>query len=83
MAILNSPQLTEIRVEVSAEIPVNYQKSLANNAIQAIEDWFTSAPVQASLSSAIDAATTPTILSNAQKRSFVKFWLKQRFNRGN
>lgn len=63
------------------ECPVTKQTLRAT--IQAIEDVFVSAAVQNALNNAINAATSPIVLRAAQKKALVKFWLKNRFDRGN
>lgn len=60
-----------------------WRRQAVNAAIQAIEDVFTSAQVQSALSNAIDNAITPATMTAAEKRLLVKWYLKNRFDRGN
>lgn len=83
MAILTSEQLTELRNDCERDQPVRYVKAQANAAFQAIENVFISAAMQNALSNAIDTATAPLVLTPAEKRIFVKHWLRQRAQRGN
>lgn len=81
MAVLTAEQFAEIRKQVSGEeTTITYVKNDVNDAIQAIEDWWEAN--QASLSSAIDTATSVSF-TNTQKKRIAKFWLRQRFQRGN
>lgn len=80
MAILTAEQLAQIRRECANEITVDYTKATINAAVQAVEDWWIAN--QAALSTAINVATSPVVLSVAQKRAIGKFWLKQKFERG-
>jgi len=84
MAVLTSEDLQGLRsnllVELSRTLTV---KERINAAFQAIEDTFSSAGVQQAFSTAIDTALSPEIVTNAQKRQLIKFWLRNRFDRGN
>jgi hypothetical protein len=84
MALLTSDQLAALRRQCArGEIPVNYTKAQINAALQAIEDTFESAALQNAISNAINTATSPLVLTAAQKRVLVKHWLASRFERGN
>jgi len=81
MAILTTEQLAEVRRKVSSEEDlITYTKNDINDALQAIEDWWEAN--QAGLSSAIDTGTIFSF-TNSQKKKIAKFWLQQRFSRGN
>ena len=81
MATLAAPDLTQLRQNVSGDIAgIAWTKAQLNAAMQAIEDVFVSAQVQNALSTAIDGALTANA---AQKRSLVKWYLRNRFDRGN
>jgi hypothetical protein len=81
MAILTGDQLAELRRGIAGEaVSVNWSKSTANAATQAIEDWYEAQ--RASLGAQIDSATSPFVFTNSQKKSLGKFWLKQKFGRG-
>ena len=81
MAVLNATQLAEGRRQVAAKLaadgtPINFTKSAVNAAFQATEDWFNAST--AALVTAINAATTPTVLSGAQKTAVIAVWAKGR-----
>lgn len=71
MAILSAAELQQIRNFVASEpgIAVNYTKPILNAAAQAVEDLLTNN--SGAISNAIDAATTPTVLTAAQKKAVV------------
>ena len=83
MALLTSEQSTELRQNCSRDLSWPLVRETANAALQAIENVFVSAAVQNALSNAIDAATSPIVLTIAEKRTLVKHWLRQRADRGN
>ena len=84
MAALTDAQLTELRRLFAEDgVPINVVKATVNAALQAVEDWFSLVATQTAVSNAINTATSPAVLSNAQKRALVKFWLRQRMERGN
>lgn len=83
MAILTPVQLDELRQNYSIDFSWKLVREDANDIFQAIEDVFTSPAVQNALSNAIDNATIPIVLTANEKRSLVKFWLRQRAERGN
>lgn len=81
MAVLSSSQLDRARQEIASESDVvTWRKEHVNNAMQAIEDWWEAN--QASLSAAIDAASSPVSFTVQQKRRIAKQWLHSRFNVG-
>lgn len=80
MATIPTNDLDQLRhvLEKYAEqegYSVNYVKSVANAAFQAIETWFSAGAQQSAISTAINAATSPVTLSNAQKKIIGKAWL--------
>jgi len=82
MAILSAQERAELRQKVAAKLStVGYTKPQVNAALQGIEDWFEAN--RASLSTAINAATTPLgyTFSAAEKKLLVAFWLLQKFGR--
>lgn len=83
MAILTDQQLAFLRRRIAPEVPVDFVKDTVNDALQAVENWFTDSAVQSALNSAINTATSPVTLTIAQKRAVVKYWLISRFDRGN
>lgn len=79
MATLSAGQLTECRQGISKEgVPVNYSKTQANLALQAIEDWFEAN--KASVSSAINAATSPFVFTTAQKKKLFAYWALKKYD---
>lgn len=60
-----------------------HPKSVWNAAYQAIEDWWELNATKQAISAAIDAATAPVVLTNAEKRKVGKFWLRDKAERGN
>lgn len=84
MAILTAQQLAEIRQAFVNEFGVaNQTKPVFNAAIQAIEDVFVSATLQNAIGNAINTATSPVVLTAEQKRLLVRWWLYNRYLRGN
>ena len=81
MAVLTVVQKGEISKAVAQKgtTVVSYTKPVAFAAIQAIEDWFETN--RTNLSTAINIATAPTVLTIAHKSAFVKFWFQQKFER--
>lgn len=81
MAILTPEELAGLRRVCAAEMPViNYTKARANAAIQAIEDWFEAN--RTAIVPTIDTATAPFTFTPAQKFVLMKYWLRQKFERG-
>lgn len=66
MATLSVSELQSARNATALIGTVNYTKAVFNAATQAVETFLTSNA--AAISSAIDTATSPTVLSNAQKK---------------
>lgn len=86
MATLDTDELTRIRRGMAKlwdtmDGGINYSKTEINPGPQAVEDWWEKAATKASLSADIDAATSPFVLTNAQKKKMVKFWLKEKSRR--
>lgn len=80
MAQLTADELAAIRRECAAfGLTVNYTKAQINAAIQAIEDWFEAN--RAGISTAINAATTPLVLTAQQKKIIGAFWLLYKFGK--
>ncbi len=81
MSILTQDHLLFVRQQAAHDMPaVNYTKPQINAAAQAVEDWFE--VNRPALSTAIDLATSPLVLTNAQKKQLVKWWFMLKFNRG-
>lgn len=80
MATIPSNDLTNLRhvlekYAVQEGYSIDYVKSVANTAFQAIENWFVLAATQAAVSAAINTATSPVVLTAAQKKIVGKAWL--------
>lgn len=81
MATLTAPQLQACRNSLAKEgIPINYTKAQANAAIQAVETWFDAPAQRSAISAAIDVATAPLVLTNAQKKKVVAYWANTKFD---
>lgn len=79
MAILSSGELQSIRNDCQESIQVNYTKAQIAAAAQAVEDFLVS---QASaISTAINAATAPLVLTAAQKKKLVAEVLQRKWAR--
>lgn len=77
MAVLDAEQLAELRRESTARMAVvPFRKPVLNDAIQAVEDWLESN--RASLSQAIDAATSPVRISAVNKKRILAAYLRQK-----
>jgi hypothetical protein len=69
MATLAAAELQAIRNNCAATQTVNYTKPQINAAAQAVETFLTNNA--AAISAAIDAATTPLVLTVTQKKKLV------------
>lgn len=83
MAILTSSNLEKIRQALAKELDARWTKVKINAAIQAVEDTFLSPAVQGAISNAINTATDPLVLTAAEKKALVKYWLLNKYERGN
>ena len=80
MPVLTTTQLVELRQACAREqLVVNYTKVDINRALQAVEDSFEA--IRPTLNAAVNAATTPLVLTAGQKRLLVKYWLQQKTGR--
>lgn len=81
MATIEARELDTLRQGMAAEAAdVNYSKPQVNAMLQAIEDWFSKAAVQASLNTDIEAVA-PGAFTATQKRRAIKYWLRHRFGK--
>ncbi len=80
MATLSDQEKAELRQELARGEIATWTRGVADDASQAIENWFESN--RSSLNSAINTATSPFTLSTALKTKLVKFYLRQKFARG-
>jgi hypothetical protein len=85
VAVISPDDLAAMRRQLAADAvdTGTRLKATWSLAYQAIEDWFSSAATQNAISNAIDAATTPVVIPNPEKRKLVKWWLRNRADRGN
>ena len=80
MPLLTAQQLASLRSDVArGQIPVTWDKTQINAALQAIEDWFESN--RAALNTAINAATAPFVFPAGIKRLILLFFLTQKAGR--
>ena len=80
MSLLSAIELAALRQSCARDQPtVNYTKPQINAALQAVEDTFEG--LRPTLNTAINTATAPLVLTAAQKRLLVKFWLQQKAGR--
>lgn len=89
MSVLTVTQLAECRNRLEgASIAITYTKPQINVALQAIEDAMTTQTipaiatgltVPAYLSGRIDTATTPLVLTAAQKKAAFALWARLKF----
>mgnify|MGYP001605685944 FL=1 len=77
MVVLTVADLVPIRQACAKKVAVNYTKPQINAAVQAVENWFEAN--RAGLSGVIDTATAPLVLSGAQKKAIVAYWLNYKF----
>ena len=81
MTVLSAEQLTELRQEMARDDSVvNWSKVQINAACQAVEDQIEG--FKAPINSAINTAMSPVVMPNATKKKLVKFYFRQKFNRG-
>lgn len=81
MAILNAAELAELRRALAKEsTTVDWNKPTINLGLQAIEDFIEGG--KATMAANIDMATSPFVFTAAQKKSLVKHYFKQKFDRG-
>lgn len=80
MAILTADQLVQLRHDLAASVVIiTWNKTQANSAFQAIEDWFENNRTVLALT--IDTNTAPFTFTSVQKVRLIAFWLKQKFIR--
>lgn len=85
MAVLDPGSLNKIRsisVRETKLFDTGVTKTQFNNSIQAIEDIIDAAAFRNAVSSNIDTATSPIVLTNVQKKLIVKHYFKEKFNLG-
>lgn len=79
MATLSATELQAVRNATAVTQVVNYTKATINAAAQAVETFLVGQA--AAISSAIDTATSPVALSNAQKKKIVAEVIELKFQR--
>ena len=82
MATLSRDQMDSIRVQLENNLATgSIPKATWNAAVQAVEDWFENS-ARSEISTTINTATSPTVLTTQQKTAIAKFWLWSKFQRG-
>lgn len=79
MATLTATELQEIRNGCAQSQTVNYTKPQINAAAQACEDFLTNNA--ATISTAINTATSPFVFTNAQKKAIFAYAVYMKFLR--
>lgn len=79
MAVLTTQQKAKLSQHVSKLMTCDYTKAQVYAANQAIEDWFESQ--RASLTTAINAATSPYVFPPAIKKAMVAHFLAEKSQR--
>jgi hypothetical protein len=79
MATLSAAELQSVRNACERSITVNYLKAQINAAAQVVEDFLTSNAAQ--VSTDINTATSPLVLTNAQKKKIVAEVCRLKFDR--
>jgi hypothetical protein len=80
MATIPAAKLTDARQWLSKEMAVTYTKAQINAGLQAVENWFDTPAQRNAISSAINAATAPVVLTADQKKKLVAFWASIKFD---
>jgi hypothetical protein len=79
MATLSASELQAVRNGCAQTVTVTYDKPTINAAAQAIEDWLTSQA--ATVSGVINTATSPVVLTAAQKKALFAWVVEMKFLR--
>lgn len=81
MAVLTPMQLAELRRETVKNLspPIDFNKSIINAALQAVEDWYEGE--KSTVSGLIDTATSPFAFTNPQKKMMGAAYLIQKSKR--
>ena len=75
MAQLTAEQKRKARNLLEKEFgDINYSKTQINAVWQELEDLLESASTQTAISNAIDAGTSPLVLTNPQKKKIAKIY---------
>ena len=77
MTILAVDELAKMRRRMAVGQHPDWDKSIINAALQAIEDWYQTNKVQGSTD--IDTATSPFTFTNAQKKKLFGYWMEHKF----
>ena len=82
MATLTATELAELRQQIEREwiTDIDFNKSVANAALQSLEDWYEGE--RATVSGLMDTATTPKTFTGAEKKLIAKSYLKWKFEQG-
>ena len=90
MAIINAIELSEARRECARTLVINYNKHQINAALQAVEDAMVTTPIPVGavgatvaqyVSNRMDNATSPLVLTAAQKKAIFAQWARLKFER--
>lgn len=80
MAILSATELAVVRQQCAAQFPSPpWTKTQINAAAQVVEDFFTNNA--ATVSAAIDTATSPLVMTNAQKKKLSAEVFERKYQR--
>jgi hypothetical protein len=80
MAVISTSELQRARQAIAADQNAHWTKPQINAAIQAVEDLISSQ--SAAISAAINTATSPVVLTAAEKKAVVREWAILRFRAG-
>lgn len=81
MGVLTSGELTFCRQGAEAERTFAHTKGTIDAALQAMEDeWETN--TRTAMSSAIDTAISPATMTNTEKKTVGKWWMRKKFDLG-
>ena len=82
MAVLNNNELADLRRRTQREwsTDIDFDKSVANAALQAMEDWYEDE--RTVVSGLIITATSPKAFTAAEKKLIAKHFLAWKFQQG-
>lgn len=82
MAALNAHQLAELRRRIQSDwtTAIDFNKVVANDTLQAIEDWYEGE--RAAVSLLIDAASGAKSFTSPEKKLIAKHYLAWKFEQG-
>ena len=82
MAVLDATQLAQLRKlsRVNWTTAIDFDKPIANSTLQSVEDWYEGE--RATVSSDIDAASSPKVFSNPEKKLIAAAYLSWKNGEG-